>query len=299
MGTTLGNRNKNNRLCLVIKLNFSFLSLEYYFPVEMLSTFCDSILTDRQIQAVLDIFLLILFSIYCKEIQLQRHGLLFLAKEPPEPICKAKIDVGFILDSSGSLRNDYQREKDFMKVLASSFGISPDGSRAGVVTFSYNAEHSIKLNDHDDLMAFNKAVDEIPLMGSITRIDKALRLSQRELFSLSNGARPGIPKILVLLTDGSQTADADAVDPGDIADEIRDQGIKVLVIGIGAGVNQTELLHLGGGQANTFSAASFDELVSSSFIKKVVEKKCEVGKLVHPIALVLPLVCPSVKPPIR
>ena len=165
-----------------------------------------------------------------------------------------------------------------MKVLASAFDISPNGSRAGVVTFSYNAEHSIKLKDHDDLAGFNTAVDKIPLMGSTTRIDKALRLTQRELFSLSNGARPGIPKILVLLTDGSQTADADAVDPGDIADELRDQGIRVLVIGIGGGVNQTELLHLGGGQANTFSAASFDELVSSSFIKKVMEKKCEVGK---------------------
>ena len=223
-------------------------------------------------------FLFHLVLMHQTKIQHQCRDLLFIAKEPPEPMCKAKIDVGFILDSSGSLRNDYQREKDFMKVLASSFGISPDGSRAGVVTFSYNAEHSIKLNDYDDLMSFNKAVDKIPLMGSTTRIDKALRLTQRELFSLSNGARPGIPKILVLLTDGSQTEDADAVDPGSIADELRAQGIKVLVIGIGGGVNQTELLHLGGGQANTFSAASFDELVSSSFIKKVMEKKCEVGK---------------------
>ena len=175
------------------------------------------------------------------------------------------------------MRNDYQREKDFLKALAGSFGVSADGSRAGVVTFSYNAEHSIKLDDHTDVVSFNKAVDQIPLMGSTTRIDKALLLAQVELFSSSNGARPGVPKILVLLTDGSQTQDSDAIDPGDVADDIRSNGIRVLVIGIGAGVNQTELEHLGGGKENTFSAASFDELISGEFIKKVTDKNCEVG----------------------
>ena len=170
--------------------------------------------------------------------------------------------------------------------------MSQTGSRAGVVTFSYNAELSIKMNEHDSMQTFGDAVDSIPLMGSTTRIDKALRLTQKELFSISNGARPGIPKILVLLTDGSQTADADAVDPGNIADEIRSKGIKVLVIGIGPGVNQTELLHLGGGQENTFSAGSFSELISGEFIGKVTKKKCDVGKL---LKLIYIFVCTSVR----
>ena len=164
-----------------------------------------------------------------------------------------------------------------MKVLASTFGISNDGSRAGVVTFSYNSEHSIKLNDHTDIGSFNKAVDKIPLMGSTTRIDKALRLTQGELFETSNGARPGIPKLLILLTDGSQTADTDAEDPGDIADELRSSGIRMLVIGIGSGINQTELNHIAGGDKFSFSAASFEELISSEFVKEIVEGSCNLG----------------------
>ena len=39
-------------------------------------------------------------------------------------------------------------------------------------------------------------------------------------------------KILILLTDGSQTPDADAEDPCKIADEIRDSGISILVVGM-------------------------------------------------------------------
>ena len=124
-----------------------------------------------------------------------------------------------------------------MKALAATYGVSDQGSRAGVVTFSYYTEHSIKLNDHTSLASFNEAVDNIALMGSTTRIDKALRMTQKDLFSIPNGGRPGVNKVLIVLTDGSQTQDAGAEDPGDVAEELRNAGIRVLAIGIGKGIN--------------------------------------------------------------
>ena len=202
---------------------------------------------------------------------------IFLAQPKPEPTCKAKMDVGFILDSSGSLSNDYHNEKDFIKTLAAVFGVSEDDSRAAVITFSYYSEHSIKLNDYTDIRSFGDAVDAIPLMGSTTRIDRALRLTQRELFTVENGARAGVTKLLILLTDGSQTQDAGAEDPGDIAEELRNDGIVVIVIGIGPGTNQTELAHMASGADNVFSAASFYELIGSEFIKRVAERTCKEG----------------------
>ena len=75
------------------------------------------------------------------------HNLCVLAKRMQSPIkasCgRSTADVGFILDSSGSLRNEYDKEKQFLKQLAAAFGIkpTPDGSRAGVVTFSHRVEH--------------------------------------------------------------------------------------------------------------------------------------------------------------
>ena len=164
-----------------------------------------------------------------------------------------------------------------MKSLAAAFGVSADGSRAGVITFSYYSEHSIKMKDHTDISSFNKAVDAIPLMGSTTRIDRALRLTQKELFAPENGGRPGITKILILLTDGTQTKDQGAEDPGDITDEIRATGVVVIVIGIGPGTDQKELAHMAGGADNAFSAASFDELVGGDFINTVTSKSCDEG----------------------
>ena len=165
-----------------------------------------------------------------------------------------------------------------MKALAGAFGVSKDDSRAGVITFSYYSEHSIKLKDHTDVISFNEAVDAIPLMGSTTRIDRALRLTQSELFKEENGARKDTPKILILLTDGSQTQDADAENPAVISEELRQAGIAVIVVGIGAGTNQTELNNMAGGPDNAFSAASFDELIGGDFIQQLNERACEEGK---------------------
>ena len=193
--------------------------------------------------------------------------------------CKAKIDLGFILDSSGSLKNEYYKEKDFLKVLAKSFNISPDGSRAGVVTFSVRAEHSIRMKDHTDITSLEAAVDDIPIMGMTTRIDRALRLPQKELFAPENGGRPELQQVLILLTDGTQTKSENAEHPGDIAEEIRKSGITVIVIGVGDGIAHEELDHMAGGAGKAYIAKSFDELIGSEFVKKIAEKSCREGKI--------------------
>ena len=198
-----------------------------------------------------------------------------------QPSCEAVVDVAFILDSSGSLRTEYQKEKNFLKTLAAVFGISENGSRAGVITFSYYAEHSIKLHNFTDLNSFNKAVDNIPLMGSTTRIDRALRLAQKEMFSQRNGGRVGVTKLILLLTDGSQTPGVDVEEPGDIGEELRKEGISIVVIGIGPGVNQTELAHISGGEANAYSAATFDKLLDSDFLHRIKNGSCEIGSLIY------------------
>ena len=205
------------------------------------------------------------------------HFFIIPAKRPATSSCQVVVDIGFILDSSGSLRMDYGKEKKLLKAMASIFGISSNESRVGVVTFSYFSELSIKLSDYNDISSFNKAVDKIPLMGSTTRIDKALRLARKELFSIANGGRAGATKLLILLTDGSQTPDAGAEDPRDIADEFRADGINVLVVGIGNGVNPTELAQIAGYPQNLYRSSSFDEAIGDDFISSFKKINCQKG----------------------
>lgn len=164
-----------------------------------------------------------------------------------------------------------------MKTIAENFGLGNDKHRSGVVTFSYNAELSIALSDFNTREAFNQAVDNIPLMGSITRIDKALRVAQKELFVEANGARPDAHKVVILLTDGSQTPAQDAEDPGNITDEMRAAGISIIVVGIGMGTDPKELDHMAGGDGQSFRAESFDalsEILEGDFIEDIKAKSC-------------------------
>ena len=194
--------------------------------------------------------------------------------------------MGFILDSSGSLRYQYDKEKDFLKQVASSFVIGEDHARMSVITFSYYVEHSIKLNDFDSEESFFKAVDGIPLMGSVTRIDRALQLAEKEMFSFKNGGRPNVPKLLFLLTDGSQTKGGDSIDPAIVSKEIIKRGIKVITVGIGNNVDINELSQISGSNDSTFTAQSFNELTSSAFVRSLTQGSCKQGMYLKQIWLI-------------
>ena len=88
-------------------------------------------------------------------------------------------------------------------------------------------------------------------------------------------------KILILLTDGTQTVDADSEDPVQISDELRSAGVTVLVVGVGPGVNTVELSRLAGGTDNTFIANSFNDLVQGDVLRKLTEKTYQVGEYAY------------------
>ena len=188
--------------------------------------------------------------------------------------CKAVADVGFIVDSSGSLARHYAKEKEFVKLVARNLDVSDRGSHVAVVLFSYHSELSIKFSDYNNADGFGRAVDNLPLMKSTTRIDKALRTAYNEMFSERNGMRIKVPKILVLLTDGEQTRDADAVSPSQIIQKFHDADIKVIVVGIGRGVNPAELRSLVKSQDNLYLAKDFEQLKSTEFVDGITGSAC-------------------------
>lgn len=200
-------------------------------------------------------------------------------------ICKtAEVDIGFILDVSGSLSNRVQDEKNFLKKLSGNFGNFGNGTQAAVVSFSTKAKLEIKFNQFKDVAAFDKAVDAIKVPGGNTRIDLALTVARDEMFTAANGARVGVSKILVIMTDGEQSGGYS--DPKPIADQFRKMGITVIVIGIGSGVKPDELAALAGGK-NWYTAKTFDELVSQRYVEKIQRASCEIGRYLFFLAFKL------------
>lgn len=94
------------------------------------------------------------------------------------------------------------------------------------------------------------------------------------MFASENGGRGGVSKLLILLTDGTQTKAHDAEDPALIAEELRNMGMTFIVVGMGAGINPTELVRIAGGHDKSFTADSFTDLLDAKFIKNVQSKAC-------------------------
>lgn len=131
-------------------------------------------------------------------------------------------DVVFIMDSSGSIsKDDYDKEKDFVKQLANIFDISLGQARASVIIYDDNPKLIFGFEDELDNRNASAIIPSLEHLKGRTRIDKALAMAER----VFTDARPTVPRIVFILTDGKQTADYDAK-PLDVAS----QPLKVRIV---------------------------------------------------------------------
>ena len=90
--------------------------------------------------------------------------------------------------------------------------------------------------------------------------------------------RPDAMKIVILLTDGVQnptTYGVDGIeDPAVVAKRLRDQGVKVLAVGISPDIDEKELEQITADPENVFYANNFDELDSYQFVDQVTGLVC-------------------------
>ena len=161
----------------------------------------------------------------------------------------------------------------FVKKLARSIKVSPEGGRAAVITFSNKARHLIKFSDHTSINSFETAVDKLKHTRGQTYINTALNLAHDEMFQEANGMRPNVPKILVVITDGRQTRKKD--DPpvhfGLLAKLFTDQNIRVIVIGVGEekDLGLADMRKLVKDESDLHIGKDFDVLLSDSFLKDI------------------------------
>ena len=83
------------------------------------------------------------------------------------------------------------------------------------------------------------------------------------------------PKIVILITDGSQSSQPDAVSLSVISDEIRKLGASLFVVGIGSTARIKELNLISGNPEKVYLASHFNELQSNSLVKRVSEDICK------------------------
>eukprot|EP00794_Sanderia_malayensis_P010634 gene10634-11762_t len=189
-----------------------------------------------------------------------------------EKKCTKAIDLVFAHDSSGSLTPDmFQQIKDFTNELVDDFEIGLRKTHVGVVVFSFNAKIAIRLDETFDKDVLKSKVQNISYMGYTTATDAALRIVDKDMFSLKGGMRQGVPQVLIVLTDGKCTECKENVSIP--ASRLKARGVKIFAIAIGKKVDVPELLSF----VSEPEADHLLQIDSTNNLKTVIKKLATEG----------------------
>ena len=178
------------------------------------------------------------------------------------------------------MKTEYHKEKEFVQSVVDLLSGAGRRVRASLVSFSDTARLVTKFSEYTGKDDFKKIVANLPLEGQSTRIDTALNVAYTQMFGAGSGVRQNARKVLVLLTDGEQSATSGSVSPSVAVMPFHKDKIKVLVIGIGPAVNARELMSVVAKPDYFYAAQNFNELKSSAFISQIIDASCEIsGKL--------------------
>ena len=142
-------------------------------------------------------------------------------------------DVLFLLDSSGSVSSyEHSRLLTFLSELLLPFSLGEDQVRVGLLQVGTQPRLEFGFDIHNTQSSLQGALRSTrPLRGDTNTVE-ALRMAKERVLrpGAPGGARAELPRVLVWLTDG--------VKPGDVVgpmEELRDEGVAVLVVSTGHG----------------------------------------------------------------
>ena len=173
----------------------------------------------------------------------------------------------FVLDFSGSIGSAHFKVMiKTVKTFIDNFDIGQEKIRVGLVKFNFKPISEIALDEFSDKNDLQQKLQKIKTSTyGGTRTDRALKFV-RKIFEKED--RDGVPKIMVVLTDG-QSNKPNLTNKE--ADKLKSTSIHVVTIGIGNEVDVTELERIASDKKNVFQT-NFDEL--PNIVGKLVNKTC-------------------------
>uniref|UniRef100_UPI00358F28DE cartilage matrix protein-like isoform X1 n=1 Tax=Myxine glutinosa TaxID=7769 RepID=UPI00358F28DE len=160
---------------------------------------------------------------------------------PAVSVCEAKqkVDLVFLLDGSSSVTiTNFKKVLNAVQMIVDSLDIGADSVRAALVQYSgslFGGKNTLHFNldqysNHADLQ---KSISSVSYMTGFTYTGNALDYTLRNVFEAK--ARPSVPKVLILITDGN-ASDSVTIP----AKNVKDFGVTVYSIGVG-NVNTDQL----------------------------------------------------------
>ncbi|CAJ0598603.1 unnamed protein product [Cylicocyclus nassatus] len=171
------------------------------------------------------------------------------------------LDLVLVIDASESLYQLFKEQVRFaIERIVNNIHIHPEAVRMALITYSGMTFTHFKFNSRE----FGNNTSVINHLNTLRSIKgtTSTDLALQEAFTLlksqnpNDGIRPGIPKLVIVLTDGHS-----ARSPKEIADAMRAQGITLIAVSVTPRpyVDEAELLQIAGDQSRVFTPRNAHE----------------------------------------
>ena len=181
----------------------------------------------------------------------------------------------FLLDSSDTVgAGNFKYQQSLFDTVAQSFPVKEDGVHFGAVTYSTEPRISFQLSDFTDKPSLSKAIEGIPFAGGTGNAGQAIASAEPGV--LANSGRKGVPKVLVVLTEG--VAADDMATP---SAALKKQGVKIVMVGMGHDVDSATLESAASSPDAVLVQSSMDELVTiaAPLVDKINDGKQMLGHI--------------------
>lgn len=144
--------------------------------------------------------------------------------------CATELDIVLVLDGSNSIY-PWSSITEFLMRFIEKIEIGPKLTQVGIVSYGANVTHRVNLSqfdDRNDLLEFVRVLPQQTGLQTMTFL--AIDTARKEAFMPERGARPGVKKVMVIVTDGESHdyyKTKEVIDACE-ADEIERFGIAVL-----------------------------------------------------------------------
>ncbi|KAM4636450.1 von Willebrand factor A domain-containing protein 2 [Discoglossus pictus] len=192
------------------------------------------------------------------------------------------LDLVFVVDSSAGVGQDnFNRLRNFVTSISLQFDINRDVTQVALVTYSNHPKVIFGLDTHETSSSLLHALSKATYTGGPASTGSALLHVYNEVMTIQKGARPGVNKAVLLITNGRGLEDASVP-----AQKLRDNGISVFTIGIGD-IQRFSLLRIAGSNKFLTLIPSYDTL--NQYEDDIVQRVCEEAK--SPVNLCKPNPC--------
>lgn len=190
-------------------------------------------------------------------------------------------DIVFLVDGSWSIGTEnFEQIRRFLSTLVSSFDVSPDHVRIGLVQYSSDSRTEFLLRTFQNKEDVLRSITKLPYKGGGTMTGKGLDFLLNQHFVEAAGSRASssVPQIAVVITDGKSQDEVKTY-----AEKLQRRGIILYAIGI-RDADTTQLKEIAESR-HVYSVSDFSALqdISQSIVQTlcttVGEAKRQLGQL--------------------